>query len=289
MAVEGKLGNERGEILAPDINLTDRVLHGYHRKVATMTDRVSTRLRESPLMLTMAGVMVMVSGCGLISVTESTTPAPTTTVSAPRMAPGDDYVTVTGPARHDYQITTPGSIHYCPVDALGRATCAYGLLTHAVKPNSTGELPDPAGWPKRNQEVTIPAMPGVSGSKTYRGWMMNRSHLIADSLGGQEITANLVTGTRTQNVGSHQEKGQYAGGMAHTEVMARNYLADGRGESCPLYYAVTPQYEGNELLPRTVTVDIDSCDHQINQHVVVTNTAYGWTINYTDGSFTRVQ
>ena len=50
---------------------------------------------------------------------------------------------------------------------------------------------------------------------------------------------------------------------------------------------MTPNYTGDELLPRTVTVDIQSCDQKIDERVVVSNTANGYVIDYTDGSFTE--
>src|SRR5699024_4479069 len=199
----------------------------------------------------------------------------------------EDYFTITGPAQRDYEVTKSGAIEYCPLDELDRAVCAYGELTERASRDSDGSLPDPAGWPEHHGEVDIPALENVEGSKPYHGWMMNRSHLIADSLGGQEIRENLVTGTRTQNVGSHQVDGQYAGGMAYTEKIARDYIDSGAASTCPLYYAATPRYTGDELVPRTVTVDIQSCDGEIDQRVEVSNTANGFEIDYHDGSFTE--
>ena len=112
--------------------------------------------------------------------------------------------------------------------------------------------------------------------------MWNRSHLLADSLGGDPIAVNLVTGTRTQNVGSTQ-----IGGMAHTEELAREYLDTHDGNACPLYYAAMPNYVGAEAVPRTVTVDIQSCDKSIDERVEVANTANGWTIDYSTAAVTE--
>ncbi|MDN5745955.1 MAG: DNA/RNA non-specific endonuclease [Nocardioidaceae bacterium] len=200
-----------------------------------------------------------------------------------------DYFTVLGPAQRNYE-TTPGVIEYCPLDHLERAVCAYGELTSSLLEREQAQerediTIDPAGWPEDNDEVDIPALKNVEGSQPYHGWMMNRSHLIADSLGGAAEVENLVTGTRTQNVGSTQVEGQYAGGMAHTELLARQYLSTQNGDVCPLYYAATPQYSGSELVPRTVIVDILSCDGDIDERVEVFNTAAGWEIDYRDGSY----
>ncbi|MCL6424369.1 DNA/RNA non-specific endonuclease [Brachybacterium sp. JHP9] len=223
------------------------------------------------------------------AVTSTAGPASSAPANAAPASPGSsaavvgDYYTITGTAVVE-RTPVSGQVTTCDLDSLGRAQCAYGLLTAPAKGDSEGKLPDPAGWPKNNAKVTILASDGVDGSKQYKGWMMNRSHLIADSLGGPEVAGNLVTGTRTQNVGTTQIGGQYAGGMAHTERMAREYLASGKGAECPLYYAATPNYTGSELLPRTVTVDIMSCDHAIDERVIVSNTANGWNIDYMTGA-----
>jgi len=98
---------------------------------------------------------------------------------------------------------------------------------------------------------------------------------------------NLTTGTRMQNVGSTQVGGQYSGGMAYIEVLARAHLDSVRGGACPLYYAATPRFEGDELIPRTVIVDILSCDKTIDMRVEVLNAANGYSIDYVTGEYFR--
>lgn len=203
----------------------------------------------------------------------------------------DDYYTIDGTAEHPYNVTRPGEVEYCPTDKLDRAVCAYGELTSSLRDQAQHRgrqdiNVDPTGW-GHNAEVTIPAMPDQDGSEEYHGWLFNRSHLVADSLGGDPTEQNLVTGTRTQNVGSHQEHGQYAGGMAYTELIARDYLDEHDGDACPLYYAATPHYDGDDLVPTTVTVDIKSCNGKIDQHVVVANTAEGIDIDYATGKWSQ--
>ncbi|QRY42308.1 DNA/RNA non-specific endonuclease (plasmid) [Microbacterium hominis] len=202
-----------------------------------------------------------------------------------------DYYAVLGAAQRLYVPAAAGDVEYCPVDGLGRATCAYGELTSMQRRDAQARgrqeiAVDPAGW-GRNGSVVIPAAPALHGSEAYKGWLFNRSHLVADSLGGAAIAANLVTGTRTQNVGSTKRAGEYAGGMAYAEQIARTYLDTGAGDSCPLYYAATPVYQGDELLPRSVLVDLRSCDGAaVDERVKVSNTAYGWSIDYRHGTFT---
>lgn len=207
-------------------------------------------------------------------------------------APEDDYYSIIGPAELVYEPSAPGSVDYCPPDELDRAVCAYGALTSSQREDAQARDRqaidvDPAGW-GFNDEVDIPALAGIEGSVSYHGWFWNRSHMIADSLGGDPSLENLVTGTRTQNVGSTQTDGEASGGMAHTERIARNYLDTEDGDSCPLYYAATPQYSGSELIPRTVIVDIQTCDKSIDSRVEVSNTANDFEIDYTTGKYAPI-
>ena len=112
---------------------------------------------------------------------------------------------------------------------------------------------DPTGWPEKNQKVTI--TDSKDSGVSYYGWFWNRSHMVADSLGGDPIKENLVTGTRTQNVGLSKD---HTGGMAYAETKARDYLDNPDNTQCPLYYAVTPNYQNSELIPRTVSIDMES-------------------------------
>ncbi len=202
--------------------------------------------------------------------------------------PANDYYTVQGRARHPYTPKRAGEVEYCSLDRLNRPVCAYGELTvdlrHRAQERGRQKIDvDPPGW-GHNREVDIPAT-AVTGSRPYHGYLFNRSHLVADSLGGAPSRANIITGTRTQNVGSTQVDGQYAGGMAHTETLARDYLTHDRVRNCPLYYAATANYTGSELVPRTVTIDIASCNRTVDEHVVVPNTAAGFTIDYATGTW----
>ena len=181
------------------------------------------------------------------------------TQPTPRITYNADYYQVDGQAQRSYKDAKEGQITYCDLDSLGRPTCAYGLLTtdmrKAAKARGRQHIDvNPTGWPKHNQKVTI-----TDGSQSYTGWFWNRSHMIADSLGISSA---------------------HNGGMAYSETKARSYLDNQAHASCPLYYAVTPNYNGNELIPRTVTVDIESCDKSISEHITVPNTANGYTIDY---------
>lgn len=199
-----------------------------------------------------------------------------------------------GPAVVVFPDAPTGSVKYLPLDNLKRPQGAYGYLTYGMyTPGKEREKInfDPVGYAGNNKKVDIVFDANGDGvieknkstnDRAYSGWFYNRSHLIADSLGGNAVRENMVTGTRMQNVGWN--KGG-EGGMAYTEEKARDYLSSPQSKNCPLYYAATPNYVGSELLPRTVTVNIKSCNDSINEQVVVDNVAPGYTINYMTGSF----
>ena len=189
-----------------------------------------------------------------------------------------NYVKVIGKAK----VTSikKGKIKYSKLDKYGRTRKAVGKITYTMVKKSEGSRypfaknSDPSGWGK-NSVVRIPLYNG----KIYRGYALNRSHLIADSLGGKGIRRNLITGTRMQNVGANDGKG----GMAYTERKAVKWLkAHHKGY---VYYAAKPLYKGKELVPRSVIVDIRTSDKSINQRVVVYNAAKGLKINYKTGNY----
>lgn len=170
-------------------------------------------------------------------------------------------------------------------DDLDRTTTAYGLVNYKAVMDSKGWRADfepnsePSGWYKgkesNNKKVSVKLPTG----KIYNGYFYNRSHLIADSLGGRSYKYNVVTGTRQQNVGNNGN-----GGMQYIEKKVVDYVEKTKNN---VYYSVEPYYEGNELVPRYVIVNAKSDDGVINEKVKVFNNASGYEINYTDGSFTK--
>lgn len=170
-------------------------------------------------------------------------------------------------------------------DDLDRTTTAYGLVNYKAIMDSKGWRADfepnsePSGWYKgkesNNKKVSVKLPTG----KIYNGYFYNRSHLIADSLGGRSYKYNVVTGTRQQNVGNNGN-----GGMQYIEKKVVDYVEKTKNN---VYYSVEPYYEGNELVPRYVIVNAKSDDGVINEKVKVFNNASGYEINYSDGSFTK--
>lgn len=197
-------------------------------------------------------------------------------------AESPNYYRVVGPASVGSKPAV-GSIVYGELDDLGRATGAVGLLTYdTMQAGRAREREDvsalePSGW-GHNAEVDI-AMPDGT---VYHGLLFNRSHLIAKSLGGNEELRNLICAARTQNVGANLNGSE--GGMAYTEGLARSWL-----EAHPtgsLYFAATPLYQGDELVARSVMVDLLSDDGSLDQRVEVYNAARGFAIDYATGTFT---
>ncbi|MGV3082680.1 DNA/RNA non-specific endonuclease, partial [Streptococcus dysgalactiae] len=88
---------------------------------------------------------------------------------------------------------------------------------------------------------------------------------------------NLITGTRTQNVGNNDRKG----GMQYIENKVLTYI--NQNPSVHVYYKAEPVYVGTELVPRYVVVSALSSDGIIDEKVRVFNTANGFTIDYQNG------
>lgn len=165
--------------------------------------------------------------------------------------------------------------HYGDLDNLERPTWATARITKADYDREKDEKREdikvnPTGWPKKNPKVTITHPDG----STYTGHFWNRSHMIADSLGGEPIKENLVTGSRPQNVGGRKNDG----GMAYLETKVRDYFKD--GNEGPVDYSVENHYNGDDLLPDYTIVNAKSSNGKINEKVVVYNVANGWEINY---------
>lgn len=191
------------------------------------------------------------------------------------MTVAPNYYQVVGKAQVDDTVPA-GTIDYSPVDSLGKPGVAKARITYKMRAEGSErsrDMEDPAGWPSSNPKVEIK----LDNGKTYHGYMWNRSHQIAKSLGGSDKADNMVVGTRMQNVGDNQP----AGGMAYTETLARDWLDSHK--SGTVYYAVTPVFNGNEMLPRYSYVDMKTSDASIDIRVKVYNAANGWKIDYKTG------
>lgn len=242
-------------------------------------------MRTKQTLLAVAAIVLATTGCSELDPNNS----PETTASAPRPATPetatDNYYTTNGPAT-DFDASCPetGFSYQGITDDKGRIGTACGVIDgsviHQAKERGRQSFApgsDPAGW-GHNDRADI----DMNHGKTYHGYFYNRSHLIADSLGGDPVYDNLITGTRTQNVGTDSK-----GGMAHSETLVRDYYKDPGHADCSTTYQVTPNYTGNEIIPRTNTVNVKSCDGSIDENITVYNIAKGYTIDYATGTHSK--
>lgn len=194
-----------------------------------------------------------------------------------------DYYRIAGKAVIDSDVQ-PGNIEYTGLDSLGRTLRVNGNITYKMVEESKGwrekfdsDADKISGW-GHNEKVEIDYGNGL----VYHGYMYNRSHLVADSLGGAAKRVNLITGTRPQNCLTGKGR---IGGMAYAETKARDYLNSHHDGT--LYYCAIPVYVGDELVPRSVYVEMKSSDGSIDESIEVFNAVNGYTINYSDGTFSK--
>lgn len=194
-----------------------------------------------------------------------------------------NYYKVVGHAdTSDKVVSKVGDYKYADLDSLGRSGVAEAVIGIDAIEKSAGTREqfekgsDPSGW-GYNLKVEVNLMNG----KVYNGYAWNRSHLIADSLGGRAYRNNLITGTRMQNVGANDLRG----GMQYIERKVLDYIKS--NQSVTVWYRATPIYQGNELVPRTVIVDAVSSDNSINERVITYNVLPGYKIDYKNGKITK--
>ena len=185
-----------------------------------------------------------------------------------------------------FTIKEKDGINYGGLDDLGRPTYATAKITKAIidREKTENRQPinaNPSGWPAHNPKKKIINSDG----SVYNGYFYNRSHMIADSLGGDAIVENLITGTRSQNVGGIDHNG----GMAYMENKIRKYFGndDKNYDKKYVYYTVENFYKKDELLPRYSIINTKSSDDIINEKVKVLNVTNGYTINYMTGAIKR--
>ena len=191
------------------------------------------------------------------------------------------YYSVIGPAEFK-NIPAEGEIVYSELDDLGRTHSVSANISQQMIQERIGvRIPfeegcDPSGW-GNNEEVDIVC----PDNTVYHGYFWNRSHLLANALGGDAERHNLITGTRMQNVGSNDEG--IPGGMSYIETKLRYWFYD-HPEGTALFEA-TPLYYQDELIPRAIEVNVLTSDAFINEHVIVYNACKGYEIDYASGQF----
>ena len=182
--------------------------------------------------------------------------------------------------RADFQYLDQNSVNitetYGDLDSLGRPTYVYTKLTPKDYEVERG-IPrkeikvDPVGWIKPNPKVQL-----TLGDNSYKGYLYNRSHLLADSLGGEPIKENLITGTRLQNVGWN--KAGQEGGMGYGETISRDWLS--KHSEGYLLYEVWCHYNGDDLISDYQIVNILTSDGLIDQQIKVFNGTGSVSVEY---------
>ena len=136
---------------------------------------------------------------------------------------------------------------------------------------------NPSGWPKKNQKIEI----NLPNGRKYHGYAWNRSHLIADSLGGRAFRWNLITGTRMQNVGANDQNG----GMQYIEKKVIEYLKFNKNDR--VFYKAIPHYVGNELVPRVVEVLAYAESGNLDERVYTYNILPEYKIDYMNAEISK--
>ena len=155
---------------------------------------------------------------------------------------------------------------YSALDSKGRAGAASANIDKSSLPSGgRGDISQiyPTGW-KQNK---------YSESLVEYGWLFNRSHLYAHSLGGDDIKKNLCTGCRAFN----------DDGMNQTvELKVLDHI---RNSNDHVLYRVTPVFLGNEMLARGVLIEAESLESEdINICVFCYNVQRGIAIDYMTGA-----
>lgn len=190
-------------------------------------------------------------------------------------------------------------------DGLGRATFAHIQLKDDDEPNGVKRESkityDPVGW--HNYKLNYIDVDG----ETKQAFLMNRGHLIGYQFSGLNSEGrNLVPMTRLLNAGTVSDKAMddsnpYS--MLFYENQLDSWLSENPDKTLDL--KVVPNYNGNELIPRTVTMNWSGYDSKgepilvdlktrgneiysgVTGNVTLENTSPNATIDYSTGQATQ--
>lgn len=204
----------------------------------------------------------------------------------------NDYYQSLGAAQISEKCLSSTGFNYTGlINSAGQVGTACGLIEvkdfeKNLKTDRQDIKVDPAGYQGKKLAFYNGKITKDGKLSTTTTWVYNRSHLIADSLGGNPNLENLITGTVGQNVGNNK------GGMQYLEMKVYNFMkdqVDGKRPACPVNYEVTPHYlNTSDKLPRLVEVNAKSCDGTIDERVVTFNDQAGLDINYSTGDVKSV-
>lgn len=129
-------------------------------------------------------------------------------------------------------------------------------------------------WIRNNSE---------SNNRNINGWIFNKSHLLAYSLGGDNEVHNLIWGTREQNIGTNETN--FSGGMSYIENMTKKYIRENK-ESNILYQVVPIYNKSNHIVPKYVYVQATDLNNKnkYNKAIITINRTKKGIINYEKGN-----
>ena len=134
-------------------------------------------------------------------------------------------------------------LQFSELDKLGRCGTASALITPdtlATEERGSIGYIKPSGWKQKKYEGYVNSQPP---------YLYNRCHLIAFMFYGNATNdeRNLITGTRYFNTEA----------MLPYEIDVADYVRT-TGDS--VRYRVTPEYDGDGLLAKGVTIEAESCN-----------------------------
>ncbi len=190
------------------------------------------------------------------------------------------------------------SFYEYEVDSIGRPVQATSVMNQGSLP--TDERPSFAastraggeligGTYDSDKETWVTTLKGNPTNNAilefdyYRGYLYNKSHLIAWSLGGNMESENIILGTRSQNVGRDNNG---TGGMAAIESEVRAFLRE--VSDVNVFYQAIPVYEGEEIMPRGVyarAYSLEDGGESIDRAILTFNVQDGIEIDYSTGDW----
>lgn len=172
------------------------------------------------------------------------------------------------PVFEEFEVVTEAYEEYSDLDSLGRCTLASAIVCKETMPKQDekrGSIDNikPTGWIQAKYD-------NISGKYLY-----NRCHLIGWQLTAENANKlNLITGTKYLNID----------GMLPIENKVAKHIKD---NGHYVAYQVTPIYNGSDLLPLGVQMEIDciSCnENDTTFNVFCYNVQPGIDIDYKTGA-----
>lgn len=138
------------------------------------------------------------------------------------------------------------------LDAKGRSWGSFVITKEISKVDRKNPKCSPSGW-----------VANSINSEDANIYLINKGHLVSDQLGGSNHKENIITSSVYLNTGGYDKTD-----INNTEAMRfyeENLVKWLKKSSSYLFYKVTPCYLGNELVPRSVTLEFFGIDQEGNE------------------------